>query len=134
MRMRRLRMFSLPLGALAFAVTSLSVPAGAQIVSVAKTPSPTIRPWSLPATVACCGSSLRRPFSQIRSCAVKPGRADAVSCTRSDYPAGMIVWADRRSGRWAACDHVWTPALASAMVSDRTRAGWLQDARTWLSW
>jgi hypothetical protein len=32
------------------------------------------------------------------------------------------------------CEQVWTPALASAMVSDRTRAAWLQDARTWLSW
>jgi hypothetical protein len=38
MRMRRLRMFSLPLGALAFALTSLPVTAGAQIVDVAKTP------------------------------------------------------------------------------------------------
>jgi hypothetical protein len=26
----------------------------------------------------------------------------------------------------AVCEHVWTPAIASAMVSDRTRAAWLQ--------
>jgi WD40 repeat protein len=38
MRMRRSRMFSLPLAALAFALTSLPVPAGAQIINVAKTP------------------------------------------------------------------------------------------------
>ncbi len=38
MRMRRLRMVSLPLGALAFALTSLPVVAGAQIVNVQKTP------------------------------------------------------------------------------------------------
>ena len=38
MRMRRLRMFSLPFGALAVALTGLAVPADAQIASVAKTP------------------------------------------------------------------------------------------------
>jgi hypothetical protein len=38
MRMRRSRMVSLPLGALAFALASLPVPAGAQISNLAKTP------------------------------------------------------------------------------------------------
>ena len=60
MRMRRLRMFSLPLGALAFAVTSLPVPAGAQIPSVAKTPLVTTRNFMV--RISACPVRFQTPF------------------------------------------------------------------------
>ena len=59
MRMRRLRMFSLPFGALAFAVTSLPVPAGAQITSVAKTPVDT---RNFMVRISACPVRFQTPF------------------------------------------------------------------------
>jgi hypothetical protein len=38
----------------------------------------------------------------------------------------MIMVGRSRRMRRADREHVWTPGLASAMVSDRTRAAWLQ--------
>ena len=65
-----------------------------------------------------------RPFNQILSCPVRACGADVVSCTTSGYrPIVIMIRYSVRVRAALGTTTFWTPALASAMVSDRTRAG-----------